>query len=258
LKYYTVKVKQIEKKMDEQDYYSLDNINVENFELNDDFLIQMQQSNNLNNTNLNLITNVNNSNTNVNNNNEINDNFNFNYYLTPPLSNDSLLNSPITNCYPNEYNDGEGSCNLHNYISDNNFGEENHFILQSDQNLFLNYIQPFNEIEQNQIVHHNNNDLSSYIELNLTEEESTSRSSASTPFIQTINETTKSKQNSSKKQQCGEMIEVTSSSSCSSSTSGEKPPQPYADIIVRAILSTNENQIQLKDIYKYMIDKYKI
>ena len=233
--------------MDEQDYYSLDNINVENFELNDDFLIQMQQYNNLNNTNLNLNINFNNSNS-----NDMNDNFNSNYYLTPPLSNDSLINNPNANCYPNDYNDGENSSNLYNYILNNNFQEENQNILQTDQTTFLNYIQPFNEIINQNL----NNNLSSY-SLSLTEDESTSRSSASTPHIQTKNESTKQTK-SSQKSQCGEPNEVTSSSSCSSSTSGEKPPQPYADIIVRAILSTNENQIQLKDIYKYMIEKYKI
>lgn len=36
---------------------------------------------------------------------------------------------------------------------------------------------------------------------------------------------------------------------------GEKPPEPYANIIVKAILSTNNNVMQLKDIYNYMIEK---
>jgi hypothetical protein len=35
----------------------------------------------------------------------------------------------------------------------------------------------------------------------------------------------------------------------------DKPPEPYADIIVKAILSTSEHSMQLKDIYKYMIEK---
>ncbi len=39
-------------------------------------------------------------------------------------------------------------------------------------------------------------------------------------------------------------------------TIGEKPPEPYANIIVKAILSTNNNVMQLKDIYSYMIEKY--
>lgn len=37
---------------------------------------------------------------------------------------------------------------------------------------------------------------------------------------------------------------------------GEKPPEPYANIIVKAILSTNNNVMQLKDIYSYMIENY--
>jgi len=36
---------------------------------------------------------------------------------------------------------------------------------------------------------------------------------------------------------------------------GEKPPEPYANIIVKAILSTSNNVMQLKDIYSYMIEK---
>jgi hypothetical protein len=35
----------------------------------------------------------------------------------------------------------------------------------------------------------------------------------------------------------------------------DKPPEPYADIIVKAILSSSEHSMQLKDIYKYMIEK---
>jgi len=39
--------------------------------------------------------------------------------------------------------------------------------------------------------------------------------------------------------------------------SSKKPPMPYADIIVKAILSSRrENQIQLKDIYQYMIENF--
>lgn len=37
---------------------------------------------------------------------------------------------------------------------------------------------------------------------------------------------------------------------------GEKPPEPYANIIVKAILSNNNNVMQLKDIYNYMIENY--
>lgn len=36
---------------------------------------------------------------------------------------------------------------------------------------------------------------------------------------------------------------------------GEKPPEPYANIIVKAILSTSHNVMQLKDIYNYMVEK---
>ena len=39
---------------------------------------------------------------------------------------------------------------------------------------------------------------------------------------------------------------------------GEKPPEPYANIIVKAILSTYNNAMQLKDIYNFMIEKYVI
>lgn len=46
------------------------------------------------------------------------------------------------------------------------------------------------------------------------------------------------------------------SSSKSASLTGEKPPEPYANIIVKAILSTNNNVMQLKDIYNYMIENY--
>jgi hypothetical protein len=38
-------------------------------------------------------------------------------------------------------------------------------------------------------------------------------------------------------------------------SSNEKPPEPYAEIIAKAILSSSDNQMQLKDIYQYMIDK---
>jgi hypothetical protein len=61
----------------------------------------------------------------------------------------------------------------------------------------------------------------------------------------------------------GESLSYTGTSASSPSNSEEaemnakteKPSMPYADIIVQAIFSTPENQIQLKDIYKYMIDK---
>ena len=43
--------------------------------------------------------------------------------------------------------------------------------------------------------------------------------------------------------------------SAAAALSGEKPPEPYANIIVKAILSTNNNVMQLKDIYNFMIEK---
>ena len=43
--------------------------------------------------------------------------------------------------------------------------------------------------------------------------------------------------------------------SAAAALSGEKPPEPYANIIVKAILSTHNNVMQLKDIYNFMIEK---
>jgi hypothetical protein len=37
--------------------------------------------------------------------------------------------------------------------------------------------------------------------------------------------------------------------------STDKPPEPYADIIAKAILSSDVNSMQLKDIYTYMSEK---
>ena len=53
---------------------------------------------------------------------------------------------------------------------------------------------------------------------------------------------------------------------CSKSTSSssitqhaisiDKPPEPYADMIAKAILSTPNNMLQLKGIYDYISNKY--
>lgn len=50
-------------------------------------------------------------------------------------------------------------------------------------------------------------------------------------------------------------LEANGLASSNCQNNGEKPPEPYANIIVKAILSTNNNVMQLKDIYSYMIEK---